>query len=101
VVVFEAASLKDVFAKLAQRSRRTTRREGRRERRRQQELRTQIEHGAGRRDGSATASKGRAAVAGVVVAPTVFHLQRAVVVVRAALARRSDAGRSAARGSGS
>jgi molybdate transport system substrate-binding protein len=89
VVVFEAASLKDVFAKLAQRFEAdnagvkvVANAAG------SQELRTQIEHGAPADVMASADRKHMDALLsqGLVVAPTVFTCNEPVVVVRAALA---------------
>jgi molybdate transport system substrate-binding protein len=89
LVVFEAASLKDVFAKLARRFeidnpgvKVVANAAG------SHELRTQIEHGAGA-DVMASADRKHMDVLlaqGLVVAPTVFACNEPVIVVRAALA---------------
>jgi molybdate transport system substrate-binding protein len=89
LLVFEAASLKDVFAKLAQRFEKDNagvkvvpNAAG------SQELRTQIEHGAAA-DVMASADRKHMdalLAAGLVVAPSVFTCNEPVVVVRAALA---------------
>jgi molybdate transport system substrate-binding protein len=89
LVVFEAASLKDVFANLAQRFEKEnaavkviTNAAG------SQELRAQIEHGAAADVMASADSKPMEALAaqGLVVAPSVFACNEPVVVVRAALA---------------
>jgi len=89
LLVFEAASLKDVFAKLAQRFEKdnagvkvVANAAG------SHELRTQIEHGAAA-DVMASADRkhmDELLSAGLVVAPSVFTCNEPVVVVRAALA---------------
>ena len=89
VVVFEAASLKDVFAKLAQAFEKenagvkvVTNAAG------SQELRTQIEHGA-KADVVASADRKHMdalAGQGLVVSPSVFTCNEPVIVVRPALA---------------
>jgi molybdate transport system substrate-binding protein len=89
LVVFEAASLKDVFAKLAQRFEKAnagvkvvTNAAG------SQELRAQIEHGAAADVIASADRKHMDALAklGLVIAPSVFTCNEPVVVVRAALA---------------
>jgi molybdate transport system substrate-binding protein len=89
LVVFEAASLKDVFAKLSQRFEKDnagvkviTNAAG------SQELRAQIEHGAAADVMASADRKHMDALAsqGLVVAPSVFTCNEPVVVVRAALA---------------
>jgi molybdate transport system substrate-binding protein len=89
LVVFEAASLKDVFAKLAPRFEKdnpgakvVTNAAG------SQELRTQIEHGAAADVMASADRKHMDALLsqGLVVAPSIFTCNEPVVVVRAALA---------------
>jgi molybdate transport system substrate-binding protein len=89
LVVFEAASLKDVFAKLAQRFEKdnagvkvVTNAAG------SQELRAQIEHGATADVMASADRKHMDALArqGLVVAPSVFSCNEPVVVVRTGLA---------------
>jgi molybdate transport system substrate-binding protein len=89
LVIFEAASLKDVFARLAQRfekehpgSKVVTNAAG------SQELRTQIEHGAAADLFASADRKHMDALAaqGLVVSPSVFTCNEPVVVVRPALA---------------
>jgi molybdate transport system substrate-binding protein len=89
LVVFEAASLKDVFAKLARRFETdnagvkvVTNAAG------SQELRAQIEHGAAADVMASADRKHMDALAkqGLVVAPSVFTCNQPVVVVRTALA---------------
>jgi molybdate transport system substrate-binding protein len=89
LVVFEASSLKDAFAKLAQRFEKdnagvkvVTNAAG------SQELRTQIEHGAAADVMASADRKHMDALLsqGLVVAPSVFTCNEPVVVVRAALA---------------
>jgi molybdate transport system substrate-binding protein len=89
LVVFEAASLKDVFAKLAARFEKdnagakvVTNAAG------SQELRTQIEHGAAADVMASADRKHMDALLsqGLVVAPSIFTCNEPVVVVRAALA---------------
>jgi molybdate transport system substrate-binding protein len=89
LVLFEAASLKDVFARLAQRFEKehpgtkvVTNAAG------SQELRAQIEHGAAADVFASADRKHMDALAaeGLVTAPSVFACNEPVVVVRAALA---------------